>query len=80
MRHFILAMMVSASAVAANAQTMGPHNGPICPGLGSVYIKPTPACGATTLHGGFFKLGRFQRMYQSTATACIPKEVFLGCQ
>lgn len=80
MRNFIVAAMISASALAANAQTMGPHNGPICPGPGPVYIKPTPACGAATLHGGLFKPGRFQRMYQSTATGCVQREVFLGCQ
>ena len=80
MRHLIVAATISASALVANAQSMGPHNGPICPGPSPVYIKPTPACGATTLHGGFFKPGRFQRMHQSTAAGCIMKEIFLGCQ
>lgn len=79
MRHFIVAVMIFASALVANAQTMRSHNGPICPDPGPVYIKPTPACGATTLHDSLFKPGLFQRWYQSTAAGCIPKEVFLGC-
>lgn len=79
MRNFILVAILVATAGTAVAQTMGPHTGPICPGPGTIYVKPTPACGATTLHGGFFKPGRFQRIYQSTSSGCIPREVFLGC-
>ena len=66
MKFFILAALIAVSAQDVYAQTMGPHRGPMCPGPGPVYIKPTPACGATTFHGGVFKAGRFQIYYQST--------------
>lgn len=79
MQNIILVALFTAISSTAVAQTMGPHTGPICPDPGAVYIMPTPACGATTLHGGFFKPGRFQRIYQSTGSGCIPREVFLGC-
>lgn len=80
MKKLIGVAVITASTLGANAQTIRPHDGPICPGAGPVYVKPTPACGATTLHGGFFKPGKFRRMYQSTATGCIPKEIFIGCR
>ena len=80
MRSLILAAMIAILSLEVNAQTMRPHNGPICPGPGPVYVKPAPACGATTLHGGFFKKGLFRLMYQSTTAGCIPREVFLRCQ
>lgn len=64
-------------AAGANAQTMGPHLGPVCPGPGQVYIMATPACG---VNSAGFRAGRFQRVYQSTGNACIPQEYFLGCQ
>lgn len=79
MRSLFLAALFATISNGAIAQTMGPHTGPICPDPGPVYLKPTPACGAATLHGGFFKPGRFQRIYQSTGSGCFLREVFLGC-
>lgn len=79
MRKTVFAAFIAVIATGANAQTMGPYTGPICPGPGPTYNMPTPACGATTLHGGFFKPGRFHRIYQITGNTCTPREVFLGC-
>ena len=79
MRKLILAALISVSAASADAQTMGPHNGPICRGPGPIIVKPTPLCGATSIAGGLFRHGRFQKIYRSTPTSCIPEEIFLGC-
>lgn len=56
--------------------TIGPHDGPICPGPGPQYHRQTPACGAKALGYG---TGIFQRFYQSTGSGCTPVEVFIGC-
>ena len=79
MKAIFTAILVPLSVSAALAQSMGPHQGPVCRGPGPVYIKPTPACGAAPLHAGLFREGRYQRIYQSTVGGCIPREVFLGC-
>lgn len=81
MGSLIMAAMICSSALSVNASnsTIGPFNGPVCPSPGPVYVKPTPACGATTLHAGFFKPGRFQRVYERAGNDCISREIFLGC-
>lgn len=79
MKAIFTAMLMPLLVSAALAQSMGPHHGPICPGPGPVYVVPTPACGAAPLHAGLFRAGSYQRIYQSTASGCVPREVFLGC-
>lgn len=74
-----LSFALLAPAIGASAQTMGSHNGPICPGPGPIYTRPAVACGAATLHAGLFNPGRFQLVYQSSPTGCIQSEYFLGC-
>lgn len=75
----LIAALVLPQATAASSPSIRPHSGPVCAPPGAVYHRPTLACGATTFHGGMFKPGRFQKIYQSTQTSCVLREIFLGC-
>lgn len=76
----LLVAAAVAAPVAAVSQSMGPHTGRICPHPGAVFERPTPACGAATLHAGLFKVGLFQPVYVSHGMTCVRQDVFLRCK